>query len=82
MDSKWVKDDNVIDVWFRLRDGMLVEDKTPTGVRPPSLRDAVYAHVLASRTATETDPETVEAFVNGIEIGAMAALRDAWNKRK
>jgi hypothetical protein len=86
MDSKWPLDENVIDVWFRLcgltAKAYARDERSPTVFRPPSLRDAIYAHVLASRTATECDPETVESFVNGIELGAISSLRAAWNKRK
>jgi hypothetical protein len=81
MDSRWWLDGNVIDVWFQLRDGMLIEGKTPTGARPPALRDAIYAYVLAQRTDAGTTPETIEAFVNGIELAAISSLRDAWSKR-
>lgn len=82
MDSRWWLDGNVIDIWFQLRDGMLVGGKTPTGARPPALRDAIYAYVLSIRNdGAETTPETIEAFVNGVELGAMMALRDAWDKR-
>lgn len=75
-------DDHVIDVWFRLRDDMLKEGNTASAVRPPSLRDAIYAWSLAQRSGNETSPETIEAWVNGVELGAMAALRDAWKTRR
>ena len=81
MDSRWWLDGNVIDAWFQLRDGMLIEGKTPSGARPPSLRDAIYAWALSHRTDTETTPETIESYVNGVELGAMMALHDAWKKR-
>ena len=69
----------IIDVWFELRDQMLVEGKTPSGARPPSLRDACYAYALANRTASMLTTEgTIESFVNGLELGAMQALRHAW----
>ena len=72
----------IIDVWFRLRDGMLIEGKTPTGARPPSIRDACYAFALSSRTNSECPPETIEAYVNGLELGAMSAVREAWEKTR
>jgi hypothetical protein len=82
MDSSWWLKDSVIDVWFALRDRTLVEGKTPSGARPPSLRDAIYAWVLSQRSIDiATTPDTVEAYVNGLELGAMSALRDAWEKR-
>ena len=80
MNANTHNDQTIMDVWFRLRDGMALEDKTPAGVRPPSLRDACYAWALAQRRDTETTPETIEAFVNGLELGAMNALRDAWRR--
>jgi hypothetical protein len=86
MDSKWVMDDNVIDVWFRLGDltakAYARDERSPTVFRPPSLREAIYAWALSQRTMTEADPETIESFINGVELGAMSALRDAWDKRK
>jgi hypothetical protein len=75
---------DVVNTWFRLRDQMM-RDGLPTGpsaIRPPSLRDACYACALAMRTKdTETTPETIEAFVNGLELGALSALRSAWDER-
>ena len=83
MNANTHNDQTIADIWFRLGDGMLIEGKTPTGARPPSLRDACYAHALAMRRAdSETTPETIEAFVNGLELGAMSALRDAWKRRR
>lgn len=76
-----VGQNEIIDTWFRLRDRMLREGTPADGnaLRPPSLRDACYASVLAMRNKdTETTPETIEAFVNGLELGAMGALRHAW----
>lgn len=71
----------IIDLYFRLRDQMMREG-TPvvaTALRPPSLRDACYAQALAMRNPnSETTPETIEAFVNGLELGALSALRSAW----
>lgn len=81
MDSRWWLKDSVIDVWFELGDRMLIDGKTPSGARPPSLRDAIYAWALSQRTNDVSTPETIESFVNGVELGAMSALRDAWNKR-
>jgi hypothetical protein len=73
---------DVIETWFRLRDGMFIENKTPTGARPPSLRDACYACALAVRSNADTTPETIESFVNGLELGALLALREAWEARR
>jgi hypothetical protein len=72
-----------IDLWFRLRDGMFNEPGVSApGARPPTLRDACYAHVLSLRTReTEMTPETIEAFVNGLELGAISVLRKAWEAR-
>lgn len=82
MDSRWWLKDSVIDVWFELCDlQMRVEGQTPSGARPPSLRDAIYAWALAHRSMSDTSPETIESYVNGVELGAMSALRDAWEKR-
>jgi hypothetical protein len=74
-------DENLVDLWFRLRDQMMKTMGAQSGsaIRPPSLRDAAYAHVLAMRNASETTEETIEAFVNGLELGAMQALRGAWS---
>lgn len=72
----------VIDTWFELRDAMLrALPNAASALRPPSLRDACYAFALSQRTGMDTSPETVEAFVNGVELGAMSALREAWDKR-
>ncbi len=69
----------IIDTWFRLRDAMLKTGAAPEALRPPSLREACYACVLAMRNKdSETTPETIESFVNGLELGAMSALRHAW----
>ena len=70
----------VIETWFRLRDAMFANPQTAVGARPPSLREACYAVTLAQRNKeTATTPETIEAFVNGLELGAMMALRTAWD---
>ena len=75
---------HVVDVWFRLYRQMLDKGmpQGPTALRPPSLRDAAYAYALAVRKAGETDEETIEAFVNGLEMGALSALRVAWERKK
>ena len=77
-------DEHLVDLWFRLKDQIMrdVAEAQPTALRPPSLRDAAYAYVLASRTANETSEETIESFVNGLELGALSALRDAWDRRQ
>jgi hypothetical protein len=76
---------DVVNTWFRLRDAMM-RDGLPAGpsaIRPPSLRDACYACALAMRTKdTETTPETIEAFVNGLELGALSSLRECWESCK
>lgn len=77
-----LKPDHVVDNWFRLCDIMLHIPVGPSERRPPSLRDACYASALAMRTNSETTPETIEAFVNGLELGAMSALREAWNEKR
>jgi hypothetical protein len=72
----------VVETWFSLRDAMLrTGPEAATAIRPPSLRDAAYALALSQRTTAPTTPETIEAYVNGLELGALAALRDAWRKR-
>lgn len=74
--------DEIIDVWFRLRDHMLRAGTPaePTALRPPSLREACYAYVLAMRNPdTATTEETIEAFVNGLELGAMMQLKRLWD---
>jgi hypothetical protein len=72
----------VIETWFRLRDEMLrTGPEAASAIRPPSLRDACYACSLAHRTATQTDPSTIEAYVNGLELGAMDALLEAWEAK-
>jgi hypothetical protein len=60
---------------------MFKQTETPSAIRPPSLRDAIYAWVLAQRTDTETSPETIEAYVNGLEMGCIAALKNAWEEK-
>jgi hypothetical protein len=75
----------IIDTWFRLRDRILSDQKgyEPSSLRPPSLRDACYALALAMRNKdSETTPETIESYVNGLELGAIGALREAWNEKK
>lgn len=68
----------ILRTWFRLRDEMLrTGPEAATAIRPPSLRDACYAYTLALRTSAPTTPETIEAFVNGLELGAMVVIRDA-----
>lgn len=74
--------DHVVDTWFQLQEARLSEPAEPHERRPLSLRDACYASALAMRTNTETTPETIEAFVNGMEIGAMMALRAAWREKQ
>lgn len=72
-------DKTIVEVWFRLRDEMFGDGLKPVAARPPSLREACYAYTLSMRRETETTPEIIEAFVNGLELGAMAALRQAWD---
>jgi hypothetical protein len=71
---------DIIETWFRLRDRMVREGlpAEASAIRPPSLRDACYAWALAMRTIEGTTPETIESFVNGLELGALSALREAW----
>jgi hypothetical protein len=73
----------IIDTWFELRDEMLrTGPEAASALRPPSLRDACYAWTLAHLTQINTDPATIESFVNGLELGALGALREAWNARR
>jgi hypothetical protein len=76
------RDEHLVDVWFRLKDHMIERAGEGSSIRPPSLRDAAYAYVLAIRNANETSEETIEAFVNGLELGAISALREAWALRR
>ena len=82
MNANMHADQTIIDIWFGLRDAMLINAQTPVGARAPSLREACYAYALAMRTKTDCTPETIEAFVNGLELGAMQALRAAWEARR
>jgi hypothetical protein len=96
-------DEHLVDLWFRLRDQMMktMAAQPANAIRPPSLRDAAYAYVLASLAdpdhrdssrareravlpgrPNETSEETIESFVNGLELGAMQALRMAWNQHR
>jgi hypothetical protein len=72
----------IIDTWFRLRAQMLEKTlpNAPSAVRPPSLRDACYAWVLSQRNCTDTSPEVIESYVNGLELGTMLAIKAAWEK--
>ena len=82
MNANTHNDDQIIDIWFRLRDAMLATGETAVGARPPSLRESCYAYALAMRTASIASPELVESFVNGLELGAISALRAAWEKNR
>ncbi len=75
------KSDVLIDGWFALRDLLLINGQTPTGARPPSLRDACYAYALSLRGYQRCEPQTIEAFVNGLELGTIDLLRKVWNER-
>jgi len=74
--------DYLIDLWFDLRREMFfkAEGVTAGGLRPPSLRDAAYNYA-ASMSVGPLDPHMMEAFVNGLEIGAMAKIKELWDKR-
>jgi hypothetical protein len=70
-------ENEVLQTWFRLRDAMLrTGPEAASAMRPPSLRDACYAFAIAHRLRAETTPESIESFVNGLELGAMAAIRE------
>jgi hypothetical protein len=74
-------DEHLIDLWFRLKDQMLETMAAQHGnaIRPPSLRDAAYAYVISMRNADNPPPaEMTEAFVNGLELGALSRLRETW----
>jgi hypothetical protein len=78
-------DEHLIDLWFKLKDRMVERGLPQEGqaIRPPSLRDAAYARVMSMRNvANPPPPEMVEAFVNGMELGAISALRQAWELNK
>ena len=73
----------IIKTWFELRDEMLrTGPEAASAIRPPSLRDACYAYALTHRSMFETTPTTIEAFVNGLELGCIGALREAWEKAR
>lgn len=74
-----IEPEGPIQTLFRLRHSMLPQ--SPPAAKPPSLRDACYAYVLALRRDDETTPETIESFVNGIELGCMVALKEAWEAK-
>jgi hypothetical protein len=80
------QDEHLVDTWFRLRDEMIEKGlpQNPSAVRPPSLRDAAYAYAFSMRNvANPPPPEMVESFINGLELGAISALRAAWlNKHR
>lgn len=78
-------DEHLVDLWFRLKDEMIQHGlpQPSNAIRAPSLRDAAYAHALAMRNAKNPPtPEMIESFVNGLELGALAALRIAWVEKK
>lgn len=67
--------DDIVEVWLDLCRKATLTPGSPVAWRPPSLRDACYAWALSQRTATETDPAMIEAFVNGLELGAISKIR-------
>jgi len=71
----------LIEGWFALCDLMLVKGQTPTGARPPSIREMCYAYALSLRGQQRCEPETIEAFVNGLELGTISQLRKVWGER-
>ena len=78
-------DDHLVDLWFKLKDEMILHGLPQPGaaIRPPSLRDAAYARILSMRNVENPPtPALVEAFVNGLELGALGALRIAWVEKK
>jgi hypothetical protein len=78
MKAVYDDENEVLQTWFRLRDAMLrTGPEAASAKRPPSLRDACYAYALAHRTQVDTTPETIESFVNGLELGAISAIRAA-----
>jgi hypothetical protein len=89
MGAQWIcganpmEEINIVDIWFRLRDQMMKNQQwgEASSLRPPSLRDACYAYVLSIRSDAPTDPEMIESYVNGLELGAISALREAWKKK-
>lgn len=76
-------DNEVVNIYFELRGEMLrTGPEAASALRPPSLRDACYAYALAHRTQMESTPATIESFVNGLELGAISALREAWEAKR
>jgi hypothetical protein len=70
-------ENEVLATWFKLRAAMLrTGPQAASAMRPPSLRDACYAYALAHRSQFDTTPELIESFVNGLELGAMASIRE------
>jgi hypothetical protein len=78
-------DEHLVDLWFRLKDHMMKNAAGQPGsaIRPPSLRDAAYAYVVGIKSADNPpSPEMTESFVNGLELGALQALREAWEAKR
>lgn len=78
-----IEHEGPIQTWFKLNKEMLANSllAQASAIRPPSLRDAIYAWVLAQRTGTETTPETIEAYVNGLELGCIHMIENALEGR-
>lgn len=73
--------DPIIDIWLALAAKTMTKGAEEANtLRPPSLREACYAYALSVRSKADTTPETIEAFVNGLEHGCIFALRKAWNR--
>lgn len=71
----------IVETWVRLRKAMLRAPAQAVQLRPPSLRDACYSYCLATRSKNDASPEIIEAYVNGLELGASLALIAAWEEK-
>jgi hypothetical protein len=73
--------EQLVDLWFHLKDHMLetMGAQESNAIRPPSLRDVAYVFLVSMRSSDNPpEPEMTESFINGLELGAIAALREAW----
>jgi hypothetical protein len=76
---------DVVETWFKMRDAMLQgkEGVQAPALRPPSLRYCCYAVLVSQGTFKPgTSTEIIESYVNGLELGALDALRRAWERTR
>ena len=75
---------HIVDIWFQLYSQTMrnLKDTSPLAARPPSLRDICYVYALSSqKDERPANPEMIESYVNGLELGAISALREAWKNK-